>query len=290
MSRWLIVGCGYVGTALGQWLLQQKLATTVIGARRTSPDMPLPFPCLAAASDSPAFAKLLPAHPFDVVVYCAAAKASDPETYHRTYVRGAGALVSALQAHQQTPARLLFTSSTAVYTADDGRWVDETTPVAAPTAGGSGFRATTMAQAEQLFLQSGWPAVVLRLGGIYGPGRTSFLARVQRREVGLTDQPSYPNRMHRDDCARALAHLGALPQPGAIYNGVDDAPADRNEVVRWLSAELGVAPARQDKAPAGAGKRVSNARLRQSGYRCVYPTYREGYGALLPGFLTRLDP
>src|SRR6185312_9665046 len=99
-----------------------------------------------------------PEGPFDRVVYCAAAKSSDPAAYERTYVEGAQALVRAIQQHQQTPARFLFTSSTAVYEADDGRTITEDT-VPHP----ENFRGQTMLRAEEVFLKSGWPAVVLRL-------------------------------------------------------------------------------------------------------------------------------
>ena len=72
-----------------------------------------------------------------------------------------------------------------------------------------------------------------------------------------------------------------------MYIGVDDAPVTELEVLEWLAARLGApAPRRVSEADAasrGAGKRCSNARLRASGYRFRYPTYREGYAAVLSG-------
>jgi nucleoside-diphosphate-sugar epimerase len=91
--------------------------------------------------------------PFDTVVYCAAAKSNDLAGYERAYLQGGQGLVRALQTHQQKPARLLFTSSTAVYAIQDGSMVDEASPTL-PTD----FRGATMLQAEQTFLTSGWPA------------------------------------------------------------------------------------------------------------------------------------
>ena len=82
-----------------------------------------------------------------------------------------------------------------------------------------------------------------------------------------------------------MAHLLTLPTPEPLYLGVDDAPVTLCEVLQWLAEELGVAgPSNNADAPAArlrSNKRCDNARLRASGYRLRYPSYREGYRALL---------
>lgn len=90
------------------------------------------------------------------------------------------------------------------------------------------------------------------------------------------------------------APTGAADAPNnldQIYVGVDDAPATECEVLAWLAARLGApAPRRirdEEAAARGSGKRCSNERLRASGYRFRYPTYREGYAAVLAGEGTR---
>jgi nucleoside-diphosphate-sugar epimerase len=96
------------------------------------------------------------------------------------------------------------------------------------------------------------------------------------------DQPSFTNRIHRDDVAGALQHLMNLERPERVYLGVDSLPASREEVLTWLAARLG-APApkkeavREMEGDAAGSKRCSNARLLTSGYRFSYPTFREGY-------------
>jgi nucleoside-diphosphate-sugar epimerase len=126
---------------------------------------------------------------------------------------------------------------------------------------------------------------VVRFGGIYGPGRTRLIDSVRsgqaRCEPGL-----YTNRIHRDDCAGVLEHLLALAAPAPLYIGVDDEPALQCEVLRWLAQQLGVPPpvpsgAPDDSRRRGGNKRCCNARLRASGYRLLYPSYCEGYTALL---------
>jgi len=99
----------------------------------------------------------------------------------------------------------------------------------------------------------------------------------------LPRAPHYTNRIHRDDAARACAHLLALERPAARYVGVDAEPADRADVLRWLAARLGVPAPRGDcdENAAPTGKRCSSALLRASGFELTFPSYREGYSALL---------
>jgi nucleoside-diphosphate-sugar epimerase len=95
--------------------------------------------------------------------------------------------------------------------------------------------------------------------------------------------------VHRDDAAAALCHLLELPELAPIYLGVDDMPADEADVLRWLAQELGVKEPRmlgEDEAPArdpsrAGSKRCRNDRLKATGFTFQYPSFREGYGALL---------
>jgi nucleoside-diphosphate-sugar epimerase len=226
--------------------------------------------------------------PIDVAVCAVAADAGDDAAYRRAYVEGQRNLIAALRARAAMPRHLFFTSSTAVYAQDDGSWVDETSETAPHD-----FRGARMLEAERVLQESGIPATALRLGGIYGPGRTRMIEGVRSGRAGIAPgPPRWGNRIHRDDAAGALAHLigaalrGVAPPP--ILIGVDDEPADEAAVLRWLATALGVAePAVGEAAPGararGGNKRCSNARLRAAGYRFRYPTFREGYGALISG-------
>jgi nucleoside-diphosphate-sugar epimerase len=142
-------------------------------------------------------------------------------------------------------------------------------------------------EGERILLGGLFPATVLRLGGIYGPGRTRLIDRVRRGLAVCTDGPPlYTNRIHRDDCAGALRHLMTLAEPASLYLGVDHEPAEQCEVLRWLARQLGVSPPRLEP-PLGStprrqsNKRCSNARLVASGYAFRYPGFRDGYSALL---------
>ena len=101
--------------------------------------------------------------------------------------------------------------------------------------------------------------------------------------MARSPEPVYTNRIHRDDAAAAIAHLLALPEPAATCVGVDQDPADLTDVMRWIAERLGVplVEAEASEALAAGSRRCRNAALLASGFRFTYPTFREGYGALM---------
>lgn len=289
MARILIAGCGDVGTTLGQRLAAAGHA--VWGLKRQPTDLPEPLQTLAADLTDPATLTALPAR-LDAVVYSSAAAGFSEAQYHAAYVAGVHNLLEALRQAAQVPKRVLFTSSTSVYAQQQGEWVDENSPAEA-----DGFSGRCLRQGEQLVANSGWPAVVVRFSGIYGPGRTRLISSVREGSAtGSEGPPIYTNRIHRDDCARALEHLLHIPEPQPLYIATDDDPAPLDEILDWLADQMGVPrPPRRPHTPLKPGaetrrdpatrmrasKRCRNARLRDSGFRFQYPSYRDGYAALL---------
>lgn len=278
--RTLIAGCGYVGRALAGRL--QAAGHTVWGLSRTPDGLPAGVRPFAADLTDPATLDGLPPR-LDAVVYCAAAGGFSDERYRSLYVDGPRHLLAVLERQGQSPRRLLFTSSTGVYGQRDGSWVDEASPAEAEQFSGRRVR-----QGEKLFLGGPFPAVIARLGGIYGPGRTRLVDRVRRGEAMCHDgPPRWTNRIHRDDAAGAIAHLLALPAPQPIYDVVDREPADLCTVLRWIADRLGVEPPRTEPEDATdnrrrrSNKRVSCDRLTASGYTHLYPTFREGYAEMI---------
>ena len=279
MARVLIAGCGYVGSALAERLAAE--GGEVWGMRRTVSALPPGVRPFAADLRDPATLANIPAE-LDFVVYTATADAFTDEAYRAAYVDGARHLLDALAAQGQRPRRVLFTSSTSVYAQADGEWVDEDSP-----AEGASFSGRRMLEGERAFLGGPFPATVLRLGGIYGPGRSSLVAKVRAGEAVCPPEPNWSNRIHRDDIAGALRHLMRLDAPAPVYLGVDREPADLCAVYRWLAERLGLpAPRVESDAPdtrrrSRSNKRCSSARLAASGYQFLYPTYREGFAAIL---------
>jgi len=279
MQRILIVGCGYIGTALGLYLA--SLGHTVWGLRREPGDLPSRILPLAADLTNPETLQALPAH-IDTVFYTVSPDHSDEAGYRAAYIDGLRNLLNVLK-RQEQPPRIFYTSSTAVYAQQSGEWVDESSPTTPDY-----FSGRYLLEGERYLLNSEFPSTVVRLGGIYGPSRIRLIRIVREGSATYQDgPPRYTNHIHRDDCVGVLAHLMTLEQPDAIYLGVDHEPADRRELLNWLATELG-APASQVEVSSSAGsrqtrnnKRCNNAKLVESGYVFRYPTYREGYAALL---------
>ncbi len=280
----LIVGCGYLGNALGALLLARDWQ--VWGLRREPGGMAAGIQPLAADICRPEQLRRVLDRDFDAVVVCAGAGGRDPQRYRALYLEGLGNVLAALGG----VGLLLLASSTRVYHQDDGSPVDETSPTRPRE-----FAGRILLQAEEL-ARTAAPACVVRFGGIYGPGRTGLLRALREGGARTRDAMTMTNRIHREDGAGALAHLMALHTQGVeiapLYLGVDCAPTPLWQLRQWLTQQPGAAPAKappQQQAPDSGGKTsaplrgkaCSNARLLATGYRFRFPDYRSGYAALL---------
>ncbi len=112
-----------------------------------------------------------------------------------------------------------------------------------------------------------------------------------QRYLLLAREPHFTNRIHRDDAAGLLRHLISAGTAAELYLGVDCEPADEADVLRFLAEELGVALPRMRGAedpPAvrrAGSKRCRSDRVRAAGYDYRYPSYREGYPAVVRAYL-----
>jgi nucleoside-diphosphate-sugar epimerase len=273
--RVLIAGCGDVGTEAALQLCRE--GHEVWGLRRDPSVLPAPIRPVAGDLTRDDGLSEVP-DGLDAVVHAATADGRDEADYAAVYRDGLARLLAHVTRDGATP-RVLFVSSTAVYGDAGGGWVDETTATVPSTATGG-----QLVAAEQLLLDAAVDGVVLRLAGIYGPGRTALIDRVRAGEAVRPDPPVHGNRIHRDDAARAIVHLLTLDDPQPVYLGVDHAPVDRGEVIAWLASELGLAtPPSGPSGTRSGDKRCRNERLLASGFVFRYPTYADGYRAVLRG-------
>lgn len=277
-SRVLIAGYGYVGSALARLLVDR--GDTVWGLRRHVPrDDASGVRFIQADLEDEKSLRDLPAQ-LDQVVFCASAGGTNEEAYKRLYLNGLEAFLASLK----NAPHVFFTSSTSVYAQLDGSWVDESSPTEP-----NSFAGRIMLQAEQLVQSQSLPSTVIRFGGIYGPERTRLIRVVDKNEVTPAQADNYTNRIHRDDCAGALAHLTTLAKAEPLYIGVDDSPALRSEVLAYIASELGKPTPPLGVADTSArgrsNKRCSNRSLKQSGYQFRYPSYRDGYSELIQAYL-----
>lgn len=299
-----MAGCGDLGTEAG--LRFAAAGHRVVGWRRSPDKLPAAIEGVRADLTTPP----LPPIPegTTAVVVAIAAGSSTEEGYRAAYVDGLSNVLDAVERDRKhddgalptlalpSLRRVLFVSSTAVYGDAGGGWVDEST-----TTEPGGFSGRIIREAEDLLqerlLGTGITPVVLRLGGIYGPGRTRLIDQVRSGVAAAPAEPRYTNRIHRDDAAAAIVHLCTMAaEPAPVYLGVDNDPAELGEVQRFLADELGLPRPASDGAggaggSAGGGgepsrggnKRCSNALLRSTGFELAYPTFREGYRAILAG-------
>lgn len=264
----LLVGCGRLGADIGLRLAAR--GHTVVGIRRRAELVPAPLQGLAAdlTREVPALPRLNLGH----LVVALTARPRTEEAYRTTYVDGLARALDALARDGQVPGRAVLVSSTAVFGSQpDGRMIDEDTP--ADPSDGPG---RMLWAAEQLFTERVPQGTVLRLSGLYDRDSSRLAAQVLAGDVAEPNR--WTNRIHRSDAAAAVVHLLTRAQaPGALYVGTDDGPALLGDVAAHVARGLdAAAPPATDLARA-TGRRLSNARLRATGWAPEYPTYREGY-------------
>nr|NIM60657.1 NAD-dependent epimerase/dehydratase family protein [Acidobacteriota bacterium]NIQ83769.1 NAD-dependent epimerase/dehydratase family protein [Acidobacteriota bacterium] len=264
----LIAGCGYVGGRLARLLVEAGAGVFALSRRPAV--LPGVSPVRADLASRGSLIDLPSA--FDAIVFCAGPSSHDERGYREIFVDGLSNLIEVAAAMRQPPDRLIFASSTAVYGQSHGEWVDE-----ASSTRPLRFNGEVLLEAESLLHDAPFAGCALRLGGIYGPGRTRRIEQVRAGQVRLDPGgPHYTNRIHLEDAARSLMHLLAAPALEPVYLGVDDEPADDNDVLRFLAGELGLPDppvAASAVARRSGSKRCRNDRLKASGYRLAYPTY-----------------
>lgn len=273
-ERVLMAGCGDLGQRVAKRLLAR--GDEVYALRRHPPMQDgSSVRWLSADLTRP---ETMPALPERItqLIYLPTPDVREEQAYRAVFVDALRHLLSAL--HGQPLKRIVFVSSSAVYGEHGDDWVDEDTPPAP-----LGFNGKVLLEAEHLLSTQSIPSSALRLAGLYGPGR---LQLIERLRAGLLCAPRAPvhwsNRIHVDDAAAAIVHLLQLHEPQALYLGVDDTPLPLHELYGDLADRIGAPAVPDGPAPASIGsKKLSNARLRDSGFRLQWPDARLGYAHLL---------
>lgn len=268
LPRTLLIGHGYLGSHLAQVLSGQGFP--VVAVHRGTP-LTEPYHLLSADLTDPAsLAELAQSFSPEVVVHAASSSRGGPEAYRRVFVEGVRHLLETFP-----DAQLFFTSSTSVYGQTDGSLVDEHSATVPDRETGR-----LLLEAETLVRGAG--GVVLRLAGIYGPGRSVYLQRLFEGLARIEDtEPSrYLNQIHRDDACSAIRHL--LPLRGSLegrcFNVVDDTPLTQRACYEALASRFGLptpplTPPDTERKRAWTHKIVSNAALRATGWSPLYPSF-----------------
>lgn len=285
--RILIVGCGYVGLELGrEWVARGAF---VAGVRRSIEGAGLLAEAgLATVVGDVTRLEEVMCWPggWDVVVNAVSSSLGGAEVYRRVYGDGTRHLLEWMT--RVGVGRYVHLGSTSVYGQTDGGWVDEDSSTE-PKAETSRVLVETEQVLRRAHREAGFPAVMLRVAGIYGPGRGYQLQQLLRGEARIQgDGSRWVNMVHRDDVAAAVRAVGEAPVAsvaGRVFNVMDDEPVSQGEFVTWLAHEYGqpVPPVASDEENAArkrglTHKRVRNRRLRtETGWVPTFGTYREGY-------------
>lgn len=288
-----VFGCGYVGEALARVLVGEGVR---VGALTRNPAQAerlrqagVGEVALAELPGDGTWSGVLKAE-YASVVNCLSPAGRGPEGYRQSYIGGQQAILE--WARRKGVRRYVQTGSTSVYPQDGGPWVTES----APTEGASETGAVIL-ESERMLREAedafeSW--VILRLAGIYGPGRHYLLDRLREGVAVLPGSGGHHlNLVHRDDIVTALlASLRAGAEKTGVYNIADGHPERKDTVVSWLAAQLGSPPPRFDPEQSTdrlrrrggrmPDRKIANAKARETlGWVPMYPSFRDGYRNIL---------
>ncbi|HPX88749.1 MAG TPA: SDR family oxidoreductase [Methylophilaceae bacterium] len=274
MATILIVGCGDLGSTVALQLAQK--GHRVVGVRRSC-TLLANVDILQADVTQPESLKKLEEIQPDLLIYCVAASGQTDAHYQAAYVDGLRNVL-ATQANNAALQHVFFVSSTRVYGQQTDAVLDENTPAMAADFGGE-----RLLEGERLLNDLTCGKTVLRLSGIYGPGRLRMINLAKTPELWPA-QNSWTNRIHRDDAANFLVLLvqKVLHQTPITpcYIVTDSASVSQYEVLHWLATQLRI-PSNPHVPAIEHGKRLSNQAMLMTGFEMQYPDYRAGYAALL---------
>ena len=297
-KRIAILGAGWLGTHLaGQAINHGMHVSTLTRNPATSEklyDLGVHQPITAQLHEATWHNKLLREQ--DFVVNCVSSAGGGIKGYRLSYLEGNRSILA--WAGSKHPASFVYTGSTSVYPQVDGQIVDETTSTEGASESGQVLLETErLIRENSLFARN----TILRLGGLYGPGRHYLLDRLKE---GVKEIPgsgdSLLNLLHLDDaCSAIWATLSQdgndSREPVEIFNVTDGNPSTKANIVEWLAEQLGCpTPLFNPNAQSGRSlirnskgkapnRRIDNRKIRiECGWAPTHLTHRDGYRDLLP--------
>lgn len=279
----LIAGCGYLGGRVAaRWLSQgHRVFATTRSPEGAAALKQQGLQAMVCDVLDPASLKQLPA--VQTVCHAVGWDKQAGRTMRDVYVTGLANLLDRLPA----PERFIFVSSSGVYGQAAGEEVDENSATEPLDDSGK-----VVLEAERLLHYRLPAAIILRLAGIYGPGR------LFRRDALLAGQPlvgdpdRWLNLIQVDDAAAAVQAAQARGQKGTVYNVADGCPVRRRDFFQELARLLGAPPPRFQLPGPGTpvpshertNRRIVARRLREElGVHLEFPSYREGLANALQG-------
>ena len=286
-KRLVIFGCGYVGGALAREAVVRGLKVLALTRNKEKAAELSAIgieTCVADLARDDWHERVSGSPEF--VVNCVSSGGAGLDGYRHSYVAGMESVVR-WAATFGTVGTLLYTGSTSVYPQSKGGLVDER----APTVGATD-RAQVLLEAEAR-LRAGHASYarwfVLRLAGIYGPGRHGLLDQVRAGEMTGRGEHRL-NLIYRDDICSAIWHALGAPATVAneIFNVADDGAARKSEIAEWLSIRVGLPIPHftgeqvRGRGPTAPDRIIANDKIKSVlGWQPAYATFREGFEKIL---------
>ena len=283
----LIFGCGYLGRRVArQWHDAADEVVVVTRSVEKAGDFESHgYETVVADVTRPKTLRNLPGA--GTVLFAVGHDRSTGKSIADVYVEG---VRNALAALPPAASRFIYVSTTGVYGNANGGWVDEETP---PDPQREGGRASLAAEQTLAAHPLGRRSIILRLAGIYGPGRVPFIDRLRAAEPIPARGAGHLNLIHVEDAAAvvvAATRLAPFDDGPRIYCVSDGHPVQRSEYYGEVARQIGAQPPQfvepDPNSPrarrASADRRVRNDRvLADLHVKLAYPDYRAGLAALL---------
>jgi nucleoside-diphosphate-sugar epimerase len=279
MSK-LIVGCGYLGERVARKWREAGHAVAVATRSESRADMfrQRGYDAIVADVTRPDTLRNLPVA--ESVLFAVGFDRASNDSIEKVYAGGMKNLLATLSVDT---GRLIYISTTGVYGPADGGWVDEVTPPDPQREGGrASLAAEDLISAHPLAHRS----VILRLAGIYGPGRVPFIRELRAGEPIPARTSGWLNLIHVEDAAAVVVAAAEVPISGrSVYCVSDGVPVERGEFYSEVARQIGAPPPRfvesdpnsPRSARAEANRRISNARmLADLRVTLAFPDYRTG--------------
>jgi nucleoside-diphosphate-sugar epimerase len=299
-QRLVIFGCGYIGSVVARQAIASGFRVTALtqNAEKAKALSQLGIEVVVDDLAGDVWHRKI-ADGADYILNAVSSGGGGIEGYRHSYLEGMKSILRWAAAIGRV-GTLVYTSSTSVYPQDGGVVVDETASTQHATE-----RGQVLLDAEQVLLKpasfsapvSGGDKArdpfrrffILRLAGIYGPGRHHLLEQIKAGEVAGNGDHRL-NLIHRDDVGAAIWAAFAAPSGIAneIFNVADDGALPKYAVTEWIATRLNIPVPHFSGAAAGSRRTItpdriiSNTKLKNTlGWRPLYPTFCEGYEQIL---------
>jgi nucleoside-diphosphate-sugar epimerase len=291
----LIFGCGYLGERVARRWQEAGHDVVIVTRSRERADAFRQAGYGAVVADVTQAATLVDLPAAETVLFAVGFDRSAGGSIEEVYAGGVKNVLAALPADV---GRFIYISTTGVYGNAGGDWVDEETPPDPQRDGGRASLAAEQVLAESSFADR---SIVLRLAGIYGPGRIPFLDKLRAGEPIPAVSTGHLNLIHVEDAAAVVVAAAAelvqgtgdkLNRKRRVFCVSDGNPVERGAYYHEVARLVGAPPPTfvtpdlnsPRAARAEADRRVKNTRmLAELGVPLAFPDYRAGLAAILGG-------